>query len=121
MLFWLIDRLELTAEDTLFVAIAEGVNSEFSIDMQLHKEYPKLNVKLIPLKFDTRGAAETLFVVAQSMTEQERARRTISLDCDTIYVSLARIVMSPSDDLVKVAVRLRRAELNLLFMSDVIL
>lgn len=87
MLFWLIDRLELTSADTLYVAIAESVNQEFHLDMQLAKEYPSLIIKLIPLRFDTRGAAETLFIVTQSMTADESQRRTISLDCDTIYVS----------------------------------
>lgn len=86
MLFWIIDRLELTENDSLFIAISEMVNDEFHLDSQLRREYPHLNVKLIPLRFDTRGAAETLFIVAQSMTDDELQRRTVSLDCDTIYV-----------------------------------
>lgn len=87
MLFWLIDRLELSAADTLFVAISEAVDNEFHLGMQLSKEYPKLNIKMVPLKFDTRGAAETLFIACQSMSDSEVHRRTVSLDCDTIYVS----------------------------------
>lgn len=86
MLFWLIDRLELSEDDSLFIAISDVINHEFHIDLLLRKEYPQLNVKVISLKFDTRGAAETLFIVAQSMTDEELQRRTVSLDCDTIYV-----------------------------------
>lgn len=41
----------------------------------------------VHLKFSTRGAAETLFVVLQSMNNVELSRRTISLDCDTFYFS----------------------------------
>ncbi|GAA6033718.1 hypothetical protein JCM8097_004396 [Rhodosporidiobolus ruineniae] len=92
MLFWLLDRLELRASDTVFVAISDVVNQEFHIDMLLRKEYPQLNVKVVPLKFDTRGAAETLFIMSQSMSDEELQRRTISLDCDTIYFPEARLL-----------------------------
>ncbi|PRQ70844.1 Nucleotide-diphospho-sugar transferase [Rhodotorula toruloides] len=92
MLFWIIDRLELTENDSLFIAISDMVNDEFHLDSQLRREYPHLNVKLIPLRFDTRGAAETLFIVAQSMTDDELQRRTVSLDCDTIYFPEARLL-----------------------------
>lgn len=51
----------------------------------LRKEFPRLDIRVIELQFDTRGAAETLFIVTQSMEEKESKRRTISLDCDTIY------------------------------------
>ncbi|KAJ8291805.1 hypothetical protein OF846_005051 [Rhodotorula toruloides] len=92
MLCWIIDRLELTENDSLFIAISDMVNDEFHLDSQLRREYPHLNVKLIPLRFDTRGAAETLFIVAQSMTDEELQRRTVSLDCDTIYFPEARLL-----------------------------
>ena len=35
----------------------------------------------------TRGAAETLYCVTQSMNDDEIRRKTISLDCDTFYFS----------------------------------
>jgi hypothetical protein len=39
----------------------------------------------VHLDFDTAGAAETLYVVLGSMGEEALDRKTISLDCDTIY------------------------------------
>lgn len=92
MLLWLIDRLELRTTDSLFIAINDSVNREFHFDMMLAKEYPHLDIHIVALKFDTRGAAETLFIVSQSMTDAQSARRTVSLDCDTIYFPEAQLL-----------------------------
>jgi capsule biosynthesis phosphatase len=85
MMFWLIDRLTLTSEDTLWIAISSQVVQDLQVKSQLQKEFPHLDIRVIDLQFDTRGAAETLFIVCQSMEEHEAQRRTISLDCDTLY------------------------------------
>lgn len=65
MLFCLIDHLNITTSDTLFVAIRDIVDDEFHLGLQLQKEYPQLNIRLIPLRYDTIGATETLFLVHQ--------------------------------------------------------
>ncbi|KAJ3105281.1 hypothetical protein HDU97_008304 [Phlyctochytrium planicorne] len=85
MLFWIIDRLSLRPQDTLFVAVSENIEKEFDFWQTLKKEYPKLNIRVVTLRFDTRGAAETLFIMTQYLTPEERTRLTVSLDCDTIY------------------------------------
>jgi len=87
MIMWLLDNLLLTAEDTLWVALNHKVDSEFMITQQLRKEFPKLAIESVPLFFETGGAAETLYIVLRSMSEEDLGKKTISLDCDTIYFS----------------------------------
>ncbi|KAJ3219085.1 hypothetical protein HDU67_002741 [Dinochytrium kinnereticum] len=85
MLFWIIDRLQFKSDDTLWVAISEDIQKDFDFDRMLKKEYPKMNIKTVLLHFDTRGAAETLYILTQYMSAEERLRKTVSIDCDTIY------------------------------------
>lgn len=86
MLFWLLDHLTgLTKNDIVWVAVSASIDSQFGLVQRLKTEYPHLTIKAVLLTFDTRGAAETLFTVLQSMTPQELQHKTISLDCDTIY------------------------------------
>jgi hypothetical protein len=37
------------------------------------------------VRFKTRGAAETLFVLLQRMTAHELTRKTLSVDCHTLF------------------------------------
>ena len=86
MVFWLIDHLTgLTGEDTLYIALMDTIDSQFGLVQRMRTEYPHLHIKPVLLTFETRGAAETLYTVLQSMTAAELSRKTISLDCDTIY------------------------------------
>lgn len=85
MLCWLVENLKTTAQDTLWLAINEEVENEFQLGQSMRKWFPKLNVRVVKLNYLTKGATETLFIVAQSMPASYRRRKTISLDCDTIY------------------------------------
>ncbi|KAM4055038.1 phosphatase iiic [Hirsutella rhossiliensis] len=67
MLLWLLDSLSLKTGDTVWIAINEDIDDEFHVG-QL-----------------TKGASETLYIVSQSMTKEHLHRKTVSLDCDTIY------------------------------------
>ncbi|KAI3659729.1 hypothetical protein MP638_005203 [Amoeboaphelidium occidentale] len=91
MLLWLIDNLKLTAADTIFFGINAALDRQFQITEMVRRELPKQKngpiVKVTPLHFDTRGAAETMYIILQSMSAAEKQRKTISLDCDTIYFS----------------------------------
>lgn len=87
MLIWLLDNLNFSGEDTLFIAMQHGVAEDFHVIALLRKKYPDLCIKYVPLYFVTRGAAETLYAVLKSMNSNELARGTISLDCDTLYFS----------------------------------
>ncbi|KAF5681378.1 capsule biosynthesis phosphatase [Fusarium denticulatum] len=85
MLLWLIDNLSLRPKDTLWIAVNEQIDHEFRIGQLVSKNFPKVNMKLLLLRHQTKGASETLYMVTQSMTKQHLQHRTVSLDCDTIY------------------------------------
>lgn len=57
MIFWLIDRLSIKPEDTLWIAISREVANDLHVAAQLRKEFPKLDFNLVLLHFDTCGAA----------------------------------------------------------------
>lgn len=85
MLCWLVENLRLMPQDTLWLAIQDEVEDEFQVGQSMKKWFPSLNVRLVRLNYLTKGATETLFIVAQSMPVSHRRRKTVSLDCDTIY------------------------------------
>jgi hypothetical protein len=87
MLLWTLANLRFGPRDTLFVAMRPRLDDDHRVTELLRRELPSLAIVTVPLDFDTRGAAETLFIVTQHMTGAQLRRRTISLDCDTVYFS----------------------------------
>ena len=97
MLMWLIDHLNIQPGDTLWLAHMAYIEADFQIGARIKAEYPHLDIQIVPLHFETRGAAETLYVVCQSMTDRQLARRTVSLDCDTIYFKESKLLQTIRD------------------------
>jgi NDP-sugar pyrophosphorylase family protein len=87
MLVWILSNLQFHANDTLFLALRPSVEVRFGLSRSLREQFPDLNIVVVPIEFETRGAAETLYIVTQHMSASQLDRRTISLDCDTIYFS----------------------------------
>lgn len=87
MLLWILDNLHFQSNDTLFLAIRPSMEEGFGLSQFLREKFPFLEIVTVTLDFETRGAAETLYVVTQHMDDHQLERRTISLDCDTIYFS----------------------------------
>ncbi|KAK3985140.1 putative phosphatase [Cladorrhinum sp. PSN332] len=85
MLLWLIENLSLKPKDSLWIAINEEVDDEFRVGQLVSKLSAKVDFRLLRLKHPTRGASETLYIVTQSMPPDVLSRKTVSLDCDTIY------------------------------------
>jgi capsule biosynthesis phosphatase len=85
MILWMIENLSLKPGDTLWMAINEDVDDEFRIGQLVAKTFSKIDFRLLRLRHQTKGASETLFIVSQSMNLEQLKRRTVSLDCDTIY------------------------------------
>jgi len=85
MLFWILDNLKFNENDNIIIAIPENINCEFGLEYKLKKEYPNIKIRIINLLYQPRGATETLFSILQNMNEIELNKKTISLDCDTIY------------------------------------
>ena len=85
MLFWLLDHLDTGEDDVIYIGMLDSLEKQFDLTQTLRIEYPKLRFESIILDFETRGAAETLFIILQKISEDRLNRKTISLDCDTIY------------------------------------
>ncbi|KAE8451412.1 hypothetical protein EG329_004041 [Mollisiaceae sp. DMI_Dod_QoI] len=85
MILRMIDNLSLRSGDTLWMAANEEIDDEFRLGQLIMKTFPRLDFKFFKLKHQTRGASETLYIITQSMNSEHLKRRTISLDCDTIY------------------------------------
>ena len=60
MLCWLIERLSLERHDTLWVAVNEVIDQEFQVGQLIRKWFPKIDTRLLPLKYLTKGATETV-------------------------------------------------------------
>ncbi|KJE96218.1 hypothetical protein CAOG_06573 [Capsaspora owczarzaki ATCC 30864] len=93
MLFWLLDKLsiDVAGGDKVWMAVMNSLDESFHFTKRIHKQYPKWKaanaVEVVTLDFETRGAAETVFIVLQHMSPADLARPTICLDCDTLYFS----------------------------------
>ncbi|KAL2071808.1 hypothetical protein VTL71DRAFT_13043 [Oculimacula yallundae] len=85
MILRIIDNLSLRKEDTLWMAVNAEVEDQFRIGQLVKKTFPELDFRLLRLKHQTKGASETLYMTTQSMGAEHMGRRTVSLDCDTIY------------------------------------
>jgi capsule biosynthesis phosphatase len=86
MLFWLLDNLDTKDDDIIYIGLMESLEKQFDVTQTLKTEYPTRIFEFILIDFETRGAAETLFIILQSMHKDRLERKTISLDCDTIYL-----------------------------------
>lgn len=65
MLFWLMDNLKFDPGDTLWVGVQRDLDEEYTVETLLRKEYPSLDLRVVSIDFQTRGAAETLFIILQ--------------------------------------------------------
>lgn len=65
MLFWLLDNLKFDAEDTVWLGVQRNLTRSFGLQMRLGVEYPSLSIRIVQIDFQTRGAAETLFIMLQ--------------------------------------------------------
>ena len=66
MLFWLLDNLQVGPEDTVWIGMQRQLQgAEYAIEARLRKEYPSLDLRVVSIDFQTRGAVETLFIMLQ--------------------------------------------------------
>lgn len=79
--------LKFIPEDTLYIGIQRAAEQEYHTFKKLHKNLLSFNITVVPVFLDgqTRGAAETLQIIIENMRHDHRYRRTVSLDCDTLY------------------------------------
>lgn len=60
MLLWIIDHLSLRPCDTLWVAINKEIDDNFQVRQLLAKSYTKIDIQVVRLLHQTKGAAETV-------------------------------------------------------------
>lgn len=65
MILWLLDNLKLTPEDTLWVGAQQDLAALYDIEARLRREYPNIDLRFVFIDFQTRGAAETLYIMLQ--------------------------------------------------------
>ncbi|RDA86154.1 hypothetical protein CP532_3013 [Ophiocordyceps camponoti-leonardi (nom. inval.)] len=85
MIVWLLSNLKFKPGDTVWVAVNDEVDDDFHLGQLVSKSLPHIDHRILRLRHQTKGASETLYVISQSMTKKDLQKRTISLDCDTIY------------------------------------
>lgn len=61
------------------------LESKYRVVSRLQNQYAHLDIRCVDVRFKTRGAAETLFILLQRMSALELARKTLSVDCHTLF------------------------------------
>ena len=85
LLLHLLDSLRLRLGDVVWLVIPSNVYLQFQSQLDFKSEYPTVDIRVCQFTVLTRGAAETIFIGLQHMSAAELARRTLCLDCDTLY------------------------------------
>lgn len=84
ILLHLIRSLNFNSKDTLWLILRKDMEEQFHIYEKV-KKLVSVPVRSVLLSYTTQGAAETLLCGIHSMSEEERKKRVLSLDCDTLY------------------------------------
>lgn len=87
ILFHVIDNLDIMEDDKLFIIYNKDLDKYNFYDI-IMKKYYGLNIYLIRLENDTKGAAETILIGIKYIIENYSFhRKTILLDGDTFYTA----------------------------------
>lgn len=84
MINWVIESLNLDQSDQVVIIYNNTLDS-YDFCSGLQNQFDKTKFKFIPLKFETRGAAETILCGLNNMDTQELQNSCMLVDCDTIY------------------------------------
>ena len=87
LLLHLLDSLRLRLGDVVWLIIPTSTYLKFQSQLDLNAEYPNVDIRVCQFSCLTRGAVETIFIGLQNMSAAELSRRTLCLDCDTLYFS----------------------------------
>jgi dTDP-glucose pyrophosphorylase len=87
ILFHVIDNLNIKEDDKVFIIYNKDLDKYGFYDI-IMKKYYGLNIYLIMLEHDTKGAAETILIGLKYIIKNYSFhRKTILLDGDTFYIS----------------------------------
>jgi len=78
MIFYVLDNLCLSKNDIIYI-----IHNDDDLVNVVNNKYPY--VKFIKLKYQTKGAAETIYIGLQEIIKNTHLQKTVILDCDTFY------------------------------------
>ena len=98
MILRCISALEATKSDNLLLVYHRSLEAYNFRDL-IGREFPDLQIRFVPLFFDTRGPAETVLLGLTALTEAELTRPTLIADGDSIFTDnvLEPMRRSPSN------------------------
>jgi capsule biosynthesis phosphatase len=79
-----ISALEATPLDIIVLAYHRSLEAHNFRDL-IKREFPKLQVRFVPLRFQTRGAAETVLLGLAALSGEELERPTLVADGDSVF------------------------------------
>jgi len=78
MIFYVLDNLCLSKNDIIYI-----IHNDDDLINVVNNKYPY--IKFIKLKYQTKGAAETIYIGLQEIIKNTHLQKTVILDCDTFY------------------------------------
>lgn len=93
MLFWLLDNLHLEAEDTVWLGVQRSLELDFALGARLRREFPRVDLRMIYLDLQTRGAAETLLIILQVLVVRWLRSRVVCFALPRVNCSACGILL----------------------------
>lgn len=84
MIFWLLDNLNLKNVEQIIVPYTTLLDN-FDFQTQLRERYKNIKFKFYPMNYNTRGAAETVYIALDNLDDEDLDRSVLIMDCDTFY------------------------------------
>ena len=84
ILFWLLECLKTQPDDHIYIAHHPELVT-FDLQARIRRTFPGKTVEYIILQAPTRGAAETLQIMANNVPQSRKKLPCITLDSDTYY------------------------------------
>jgi len=85
MIYWVVESLDLDADDQVVIVYNSMLDS-YDFCSAIQNQFRELNFKFIPLKYQTRGAAETILCGLNNLPSDDLKMSCMLVDCDTIYM-----------------------------------
>lgn len=85
MIVQLLSSFKLHPNDGIYIGLQSKVDEEYKVLATIRAQLPDLLLHPVLLDGPTRGAADTLHLIISKMDPEHLRRKTISLDCDTLY------------------------------------
>jgi HAD superfamily hydrolase (TIGR01509 family) len=84
MIFYVLDNLLLSKNDNIYIIYNnKNINNNNNFINIVNNKYPY--IKFIKLEYQTKGAAETIYIGLQEIIKNTHLQKTLILDCDTFY------------------------------------